>query len=189
MRLLLLIGLLLLLNGMGVLLARALAPAASLPTFFEVEGCEQPCWMNIKPGITTMSEFDSRLEHIQTEMGGWMFEGTSADEGVETPIASFTLDVNPTPQIRLGDAIVAYGEPDGIFIAPATPEASRRRVATVYLYFMEGRIEIRTLDGRLSPDLPIRYIGMRRDPHSMEFALPWRGFHSNDVYRLIALAE
>lgn len=155
------------------------------PTFLEVYDCPLPCWTNLRPQVHTTTAFWAVLKNVQ-QKGGWMYSGyvSSRDENGDL-ISEFQLDLIPSPQIRLGDALLLYGAPEAIRIVPiatlARGAGGRRLILEVYLYWADGQMQLAAVPptlmtlSHLRPEMWVRQI-VYREPTPTEEARPWRGF-------------
>lgn len=176
----------------GVNLARLLGAVRPVPpNYLSVGDCELPCWYGVRPGRVSIARFEETLARANAE-GAWMLSGRTWNYGGERVIG-FRLNITPSYQLRLGDAIMIYGEPEYAIIASSasTIKGQRKVVTEIYLYWVEGGIVVNAIqpDGtlRISPEMPIRAIEMRQPPRKNEdpvvpLGTPrWRGF-ANETY-------
>lgn len=175
-------------------LVGALTPVP--PNYLDPLDCELPCWYGVRPGEETILTFEERLAQANRE-GAWMFSGRTWNYGGQI-LQGFRLNITPTRQLRLGDAILVYGEPQYAYLASSASTSGgggpRRVVTEAYIYWQEGAILVNAVqpDGsfRMTPEMPIRAIEMRQPPGvDEEPVVPlgtphWRGFGGGDYYRL-----
>ncbi|MBZ0308869.1 MAG: hypothetical protein K8I82_22570 [Anaerolineae bacterium] len=181
----------------ALLIARltgALTPVP--PNYLDPLDCELPCWYGVRPGEETILTFEERLSQANRD-GAWMISGRTWSYGGQI-LQGFRLNITPTRQLRLGDAILVYGEPQYAYLASSAStlggSGPRRVVTEAYVYWQEGAILVNAVqpDGsfRITPDMPIRAIEMRLPPGADEDPIVllgtprWRGFGGGDYYRL-----
>ncbi|MCL4878811.1 MAG: hypothetical protein KJ064_19275 [Anaerolineae bacterium] len=166
------------------------------PNYLDPGDCVLPCWYGVRPGEEAILIFEERLA-LANRDGAWMFSGRTWNYGGQI-LAGFRLNITPTRQLRLGDAILVYGEPQYAFLASSAStlggRGPRRVVTEAYIYWQEGGILVNAVqpDGsfRITPDMPIRAIEMRQPPKENEdpvvpLGTPrWHGFGSAEYYRL-----
>ncbi len=183
-------GLIFLLQAGGVILARHLGQQSPAPqTFLEVYHCPHPCWNNIRAGEHHPQAFWAVLQNVRNK-GGWMYNGMASTHADNDDILyEFQLDLSPSPQVRLGDAIMIYGKPDAMrSVLTATlggGGGARRPLLEVYFYWADGYLQLAAIppyfreQQHLSPDMWVRQLHYR-DPTSQpimaEGLSSWRGF-------------
>ncbi len=179
----------------GLRAARTIgANRAVPPNYLAVENCALPCWYGVRPGEHSILRFDDALAQANAD-GAWMFSGRTWDYG-GNKIAGFRLNITPTNQLRLGDALLAYGEPDHVFLASGAStlggRGPRQLVTEIYLYWAEGAILVNAIqpDGslRVTPEMHIRALEMRLPPQENEEPIVplgtphWQGFANAAYY-------
>jgi hypothetical protein len=202
------LGLLLLVHvvviGATVVVVRAQPPEAA-PFLVPPQGCADPCWQGIQPGVTGITSAQSLLRRARINfkpptigvMGtipvrtprGWLdlhlnsgFGGFRADN----TISSLCLVDNAEPPagLLLGEVLAALGTPDEIRLR--RPDQARVRVMLRYRSRQIEAAIVLPFDGaRLTPltpvnmlcFLPIRMFSANR-AGSSDLVLDWRGASS-----------
>lgn len=159
------------------------------PNFLEIDGCALPCWQGLQPGVDTPLSFWEMLDDVNAA-GGWMYDGNPVMDGQSRTMHEFTLNIQPSPQLSLGDVLLAYGAPEFVYLqeeATLGGNVGARRLRTVvYLFWADSFVMVRAIHSPdvtsdlISPAMFIERIMMRENALGVSMrpagARQWHGF-------------
>jgi hypothetical protein len=123
-----------------------------------------------------------------------MYSGYTATRPGEDITLEINLSITPSPQIRLGDALLIYGPPDFVRVVDGATlgrsQNGRQALVELYLYWAGGYMLIVAtpvnIDApfRLDMHMPLRQLNLL-DPQAespLGLGRPWRGFRTPAAY-------
>jgi hypothetical protein len=177
----------------------AVLPAAAI---LDPRACPQPCWHGIQPGKTTFrqalaifkanpdrialpDDYLTRLSIHFTLDTHWCGQVDRWDEAVsnlDTPLQFIVLKP-PANTMRLGDAVILFGEPLASVLCPTGMANLSGKVSRLYRgrVFFQGNIEVSFFsdESRFDPQMPVEmityYYPAGEPPYRFDTP-PWRGF-------------
>jgi hypothetical protein len=153
------------------------------PAYLDTGDCEQPCWFNVRPGISRVSQF---LTELRTRAP---YTGHATDQGDEV-ITMF--EISTFGAITLADVLREFGPPERVGclgLGHTTLYANHSMVTTTEVYYAGGLVQVNLVhpDQRLhlSPDMQvrtIRYYAPGDPAYPIGTTRSWQGFASAGVY-------
>ncbi len=182
----------------------AAPPAAT--AILDNGACPQPCWFGIQPGKTTFRQAQAILEanHFQTHLTlgselnvtldtGWVgmiwrrSHGGETLSILDTPIQYILLypPVWPPDNIRLGEAVILFGEPLASALCPLVSGRVSSFSGFSGTVFFQDNIEVGVVsyESRFDPQMrvwSITYHYPAEEPPYRFDMPPWRGFAGVD---------
>lgn len=174
-----------------------------LPTYLEGEGCPQPCWQGLQPGITTREEAMAHMVAsglVIPDSFERLTDGAITQLEWETRYAPtydvlarfrddqlMRLTLSVEGGLRLGDLFQVVGAPSHVLLCQRTaPGFNYQRAVSATLYFLDGAVEVWAYQPnsgrwRVTPDMLVYQITYRVRPNDGESWVPlgvatWHGF-------------
>ncbi len=176
-----------------------------LPTYLETPACPQPCWHDLRPGISTLQEVfetvDSSLltapDSLEPLVGRdfsnpsvrWetrFFPSYDVQARFRGDLLT-RLDLYVDGLLLLGDVFAVFGEPSHAVLCPRVATGfNYRRAVSATLYFLQGSVEVWAFtpdsdDWQIKHDMRIARITYHTLPPDAETWVPltvarWHGF-------------
>jgi len=156
------------------------------PTYLDPGDCEQPCWLGVKPGISTREDF-AITARTASPYTGYV---TDYGDGIAA-----RFEISTYGMLTLGDVVREFGPPDQVsclgYLYRMGQNGQRIGFRTnAQLYFADGLIAVDAVRDdvllRLSPDMQvrtIRYYAPGEPVYELGSTIPWHGFASTIKYR------
>jgi hypothetical protein len=194
------VALVLIMTAMRLIGGWAAQPAAA--AILDPGSCPQPCWHGIQPGKTTFRQaqaiFRASPDRItlpndyltstsmrftlDTRWYGQVYRLGDTASNLDNSL-QFIILQPPANTMRLGDALLLFGEPLASVLCPSWPVYPPQSGSRIYKgnVFFQGNIEATVVSGesRFDPHMPvtsITYLYPADEPPYRFDTPPWRGF-------------
>jgi hypothetical protein len=141
------------------------------PTYLEARNCPAPCWLGVRPGVSTDEQFTAQLAHAPySGHQWWQRDDQTLDMFEIAPSIDF--------QLSLADVMRVLGSPD----RAACLRRHDPDVTSGFIYFNGGLIHVMAWhnyqDLRYTPDMQVTKIVYHStlERGLIERTSPWRGF-------------